>query len=487
MQGNGHRPLWLGLLGLLAIALGLHLWGLGWFNSLVFDEVYYVPFALKYLKLEPLFDAHPPLGKYLIALGIALGQSPANGLGWPTTPVEGQLLSPLSYRWLNALAGTTLPLITALLAFHLSPAYSLGRRLGFSLLAGGLMVVEGLTLVESRLALINIYWVWLGLWGQLCWVRAVGPASVRWRVAAGMALGAAVSVKWNGAGFWLGIVLLEVLWRWRLPPKHVKPSLAWKPLVIYLGLIPLAVYTLLWLPHLWINQVSLIDIHRQLWMAHQTIGDVPDPHPYCSAWYTWPLMLRPVSYFYQRVIGPPPEAILAPELPGGPATYTVQGMGNPILWWLAMAAVLSLGLGQLSRWWGRPGGPLGFALNRYYGKPVAPALPLGQNRARLTGPLPPSPVVSFVLVNYAANWLPWLVVGRCTFLYHALGLVVFGSLALAWLLSRWLLDPRWHYRAMAMAMVLATLWGFWFWLPIWIGLPLSPDALQQRWWLKTWI
>ncbi|MBE9141062.1 dolichyl-phosphate-mannose--protein O-mannosyl transferase, partial [Nodosilinea sp. LEGE 07088] len=39
-----------GLLSLGAIALSLRLTGLGHIHTLVFDEVYYVPFALDYLK-----------------------------------------------------------------------------------------------------------------------------------------------------------------------------------------------------------------------------------------------------------------------------------------------------------------------------------------------------------------------------------------------------------------------------------------------------
>lgn len=98
-----------------------------------------------------------------------------------------------------------------------------------------------------------------------------------------------------------------------------------------------------------------------------------------------------------------------------------------------------------------------------------------------------SPVVSFVLVNYAANWLPWLLVSRCTFLYHALGMAVFGALGLAWLVSRWLLDRRWHFAIAAWVVILTIILGFGFWLPVWIGWPLAPEALKLRWWLKSWI
>ncbi|MEY3299374.1 MAG: Dolichyl-phosphate-mannose-protein mannosyltransferase, partial [Cyanobacteriota bacterium] len=31
------------------MALGLRLWGLGRFNQIIFDEIYYIPFALGYL------------------------------------------------------------------------------------------------------------------------------------------------------------------------------------------------------------------------------------------------------------------------------------------------------------------------------------------------------------------------------------------------------------------------------------------------------
>jgi dolichyl-phosphate-mannose--protein O-mannosyl transferase len=478
-------------LGLFALSLTFHLWGLGWLNSLVFDEIYYVPFGLNYLQGQPFFDAHPPLGKYLIALGMALGQFPASWFNWPSIQLNDQSISPLSYRWLNALTGATLPCLVALLGFYLSAAYGYWRRLVFALLAGVLVLLTGLPLVESRLALINIYWVWFGLLGQFCWIVARGkpgkmqavsvgqvPGDAKlWRVGAGLGLGAAIAVKWNGAGFWLGIVLLELLGQWRRSGQDRKPHLPWPALLVHLGLLPWLTYAVLWIPHLRLNQVSLVEIHRQLWTVHQSIGEATAPHPYCSAWYTWPLMLRPLSYFYEVVSGPMPDSILAPAGRTIPSAYTVQAMGNPLLWWLATAAVLALGAGWVSRRLGKPKWPGKSSSGTFRRNP-----PTGSNDRRRD-----DPVVSFVLVNYASNWLPWMVVGRCTFLYHALGLVVFADLALAWLLSRWLLGHRWHHQALAGLMMLVILWSYWFWLPVFLGLPLSPEALQRRWWLPSWI
>src|SRR5512146_204410 len=76
----------IGLIGIFLISLGLRFWGLGRFNTLVFDEVYYAKFAHQYLSLTPFFDGHPPLSKYIIAAGMWLGskmpfgQTEMNGL-----------------------------------------------------------------------------------------------------------------------------------------------------------------------------------------------------------------------------------------------------------------------------------------------------------------------------------------------------------------------------------------------------------------------
>jgi len=129
-------------------------------------------------------------------------------------------------------------------------------------------------------------------------------------VAAGVSLGAAINVKWNGAGFWLGILLLELA-GWQPVPKH-RQSVPWQALLLYLGIVPLVTYSLLWIPHLRLNQVSFLEIHHQLWTVHQSIGGDGAAHPYCSAWYSWPFMVRPVSYLYQQVVGSRPDAILAP-------------------------------------------------------------------------------------------------------------------------------------------------------------------------------
>ncbi|MEO1132636.1 MAG: phospholipid carrier-dependent glycosyltransferase, partial [Cyanobacteria bacterium J06639_1] len=138
------RGLWIGGAMIFAIALALRLWNLGEFEPPVFDEVYFPRFAENYLDGERLFDAHPPLGKYFIALGIL---------------IFGR--NPIGYRIATALFGALIPvLVTGLL-------YRLTYRRGLALLGGLLMLSDGLFLVESRFGLMNVFLVAFGLLAQI--------------------------------------------------------------------------------------------------------------------------------------------------------------------------------------------------------------------------------------------------------------------------------------------------------------------------------
>ena len=98
------------IIGLFLLSAALRFWGLNRFNTLVFDEVYYAKYGNSYLRHTLFFDSHPPLGKYLIAIGIWI--SKLNFFGDEVqNNLTGSLLSPYSYRWLNALIGSLIPFL----------------------------------------------------------------------------------------------------------------------------------------------------------------------------------------------------------------------------------------------------------------------------------------------------------------------------------------------------------------------------------------
>src|SRR5690606_12566484 len=138
--------------------------------------------------------AHPPLGKWIIALGMGL-LGPGSSTGWRLT---------------TALVGTALVLLLYFFALMAS------RSIVVAALASGLLAIDGLGLVMSRIALLDIslaFFILLGtlfvlldrqrtlpliesrnpdapapLWGRVLWRRP-------WLLAAGVALGAACAVK----------------------------------------------------------------------------------------------------------------------------------------------------------------------------------------------------------------------------------------------------------------------------------------------------
>ena len=122
---------------LVACAAVTRLWRLGLPAEIVFDEVHFVENqARHYLHGESFLDPHPPLDKLVIALGIALfGDHP-----W-------------SWRIGNAVLGIALVAIT----------YLLGRRMFHSRLAAALAAAfvagDGLFIVDSRIAVIDICYV----------------------------------------------------------------------------------------------------------------------------------------------------------------------------------------------------------------------------------------------------------------------------------------------------------------------------------------
>ncbi len=132
------RDLALALL-LVVIAGGLRFWRLEQPNELVFDEVYFVEQGKNYLRGKEFMDPHPPFAKLAIGASVALFGGEASG-----------------YRIFNAVCGTLL----------VGVAYLSGRKLlGDGLAAfvtAAAVAFDGLFIVDSRIAVIDIWYVTFG-------------------------------------------------------------------------------------------------------------------------------------------------------------------------------------------------------------------------------------------------------------------------------------------------------------------------------------
>jgi len=412
------------LLGLALFTILTRFWGLDRLAPIVFDEVYYPKFAQNYLQGEPFFDAHPPLGKYLIALGIHL-------FGY----------NPFGYRCITALAGALVPLVTFGLVYQLDNWQRTSSRLRWAFLAGLFTALDGLLLVESRYGLINIYVVLFGMGSQLCLVVALQPQRRRWLwvIAAAVMLGSAASVKWSGLAYLVGWGSIVILARFKYGQKL---SLAQ---ALTLLIVPFGVYLPIWIPHLLLNpEMNLLEIHQNILAFHQNlgVGKTEPIHPYCSSWWTWLWTIRPISYFYK-------------QLPNG-NVIDVVAMGNPFLAWIGSIAILG-------------GLPFGIWLKT--------------TRQRVF-----DLHSSFYLVtSFAGHLLPWSLSKRCTFIYHYMPASVFAFMSIA-LIVDWLWRQEAKYlKNCARSIVAISIAGWIFWLPFYLGLPISPLEFRLLMWFPSWI
>lgn len=473
---------WIGMTAVFVLSLSLRFWGLSRFNTLVFDEVYYAKFANNYLTQTPFFDGHPPLSKYIIAIGMWIGSHLPFGQD-TVNSFSGSLRSTWSYRWLNALTGAFIPLVVAGIAYQLSYSRS------YAFIAALFAACDGLFLVESRYALNNVYLVIFGLLGQwflLISLQEHGKQRNVWLAVAGVAFGATISVKWNGLWFllgaylmWLCAVVIRGLVKTRRQEINPQRSRANQtPLtqlaqinilqvVLYLAIIPIVVYSIQWIPHLLLNpKPGFWEVQKQILVYHERIGSGANVHPYCSTWYSWLFMLRPLAYFYQVTQNPTaPLTFVGPPLPAayGKVIYDVHAIGNPALWWFSTAAILSLIVLLMQS-------AIAFARKKFS-----------------TYPSTDTWIALYLVINWLANLLPWVRVTRCVFLYHYMGASVFSGLAIAWLVTRWFHSYSLLLRALAITIIFLVLIAFVFWMPIYLGLPLSVEDYKMRMVLRSWI
>ena len=186
---------WVIALGFGTLAALFRFWNLGLPKGKIFDEIYYAADAnsllLSGVEVDAQsgqggFIAHPPVGKWLIAIGIKLFGY--NEFGW---------------RFSAALVGS----ISVVLMYF--TAKKLFNNQMLSIFATVLILADGLHLVHSRTALLDIF---LLLFIQLAVLAFL--SNKYWLT--GLALGLAIATKWNGLYLLLLLALLVLIldFRW---------------------------------------------------------------------------------------------------------------------------------------------------------------------------------------------------------------------------------------------------------------------------------
>jgi len=438
---------------LLLIGSILRFYNLGQIPWPVFDEVFYPVFAFNYLEDKNFFSVHPPLGSYLLSLGIYLYHLLpwTEAISFGITDIED--INPLAFRWVSALSGVMLIYVGYKLALEIF------NQRGFALLVALFLTLDGSLLVDSRFGFINIFFSLFGLMAMLFFIKGIKGNSLSYFALAGFLLGAAVSVKWNGLGFWLSGLLLTL--QFFILHKYITHHRDMKEVITIfhlkaLGLVflfPFAVYLAFWLPDLLHNNSNLIDQHSQMISYHFENTDQKS-HPYSSPWYTWPMMIRPIAYFFES--GAQSGSIIIDV----EVFKAIHLFPNPALNFFSLIAVVILSL----KW-------IGYLSESLGNRKIRDELYLS----------------SFILFGFYANFLPWALASRSTFIYHYQPAAIFSFFALAYFIYRLMQRNTFETRLLYSFTLVLILLSSIYWLPIQLGLEISDESFYSKMWLDSWI
>ncbi|GGS34325.1 phospholipid carrier-dependent glycosyltransferase [Streptomyces parvus] len=513
---------WGGPLLVTLVAGLLRFWKLDQPHAVIFDETYYAKDAWALVNqgyegswpkdvdkqilndpssvpvpTDPGYVVHPPVGKWIIGLGEQL-------FGF----------TPFGWRFMVAVLGTISVLLLCRIGRRLFRSTFLGC------LAGLLLAVDGLHFVMSRTALLDLIVMFFVLAAFGCLVvdrdharRGLAAAlpvdeegvlrpnaqvaeTLRlgrrpWRLAAGVMLGLAFATKWNGLYVLAAFGLMTVLWdvgaRRTAGAVHPYQAVLRRDLIpAFVSTVPVAIVTYVvswtgwivtdkgyyrnwaategkdsswswlfpdWLRSLWHYENQVYDFHVGL-----TSG-----HTYESNPWSWLVLGRPVSYYYEEQTG-------CTESATGKCAAEVLAIGTPLLWWLACFALAYV----VWRWFFRRDWRAGA-----------------------------------IACGVVAGWLPWFFYQeRTIFLFYAVVFVPFLCLAVTMMLGAiagpaagtgaraelglTAQDPTGERRrtlgAIAVGvLVLLIIWNFIYFWPLYTGTSIPEDLWRDRMWLDTWV
>jgi dolichyl-phosphate-mannose-protein mannosyltransferase len=480
--------LWLGPVLVTLVAGWLRFANLGRPDAIVFDETYYVKDALSLLKFgyeqgavegaddlliasdgdvatlqlftgEPSFIVHPPVGKWLIAAGEWMfGATP---FGW---------------RFALALLGTLSVLLLARVVWNLTGSPLWGS------VAGLLLAIDGMAIAMSRTAILDgilAFFVLAGFAAIVAdrrWVRKRPGQRYQgwswwrpWRLVAAVSLGLACGVKWSGIWFFAAFAILTVLWevsRRRRQDRDavlafIKDSIPTAVTMLALGF---AVYLASWYGWFasdggwgrdWAEESGAWNSIRSLWHYHdEMLGfhtGLSSEHSYQSPAWGWFIQARPTSFFYESG---------SQGCTSGTCAQEVIALGNPVIWWAAILAMLH----QTWRW---------FAARDWRS--------------------------GAVLLGLVAGWVPWLFYSeRTMFAFYSVVFLPFMIAALTLSLAA-IANPigaktlaqakslRTSRLGFVVAFLLVCVGVSWFFYPIWSAELIDTSAWTNRMWLPTWI
>ena len=400
-----------------------------------FDEFHYVPSAKQYLEMKENQNwEHPPLGKEIMAAGIAL---------WGDRPI--------GWRYMSTVFGSL-----TLVAMYLW-GFALFRDRKSALWVALITVSNQLLYVQARIGMLDTFMFAFVAWGMAAFTAAWDPELPartlrRLLIFAGIMFGLATACKWWAVIPWfltIGLVIvIRLLQYWKTSFGEATredwyQADLWKGLrfvdfILALVIIPLAAYFVAFIPLFMTpgkghGVLDFIEIQKRMYDGQLR---VVTSHPYMSQWTDWAILKRPIWYAFDKE-GMPDQWVRGVIL-----------LGNPLMMWTGLAAVL------VCIWsWIR-------------------------NRSR---------EAFLITVCYGAFYLCWMAIPRKVsfyYYYYPAGMVL--SFALAHVFRE--AEKEQPKMEFASLVYLAVSFGFFaYFFPILAALRISSDSFQKWMWFSSWI
>ncbi len=392
-----------------------------------FDEIYHPRTAYEHIhNIKPYENTHPPLGKLIIAIGIKLfGMNP---FGWRIMGnLFGIAMVPIMYVFGKRLFRSTHLAFMAAFLFTFDFMHFAQTRIAtidtygvFFIMLMFYFMYKYMTMsfyrVPLRKTLLPLFLsgLFFGIGAASKWIVLYGGAGLavlffaslygRFREyqAAGDALQAEGQQEGRSGGggrrknalLWitdadqtgggdndpaLQRIALERVRRlfW---PSLIKTVLWCIPFFV---IIPGIIYSASFIPYMTVpgegfSLDHLIQYQKDMWDYHSKLVAT---HGFASPWWEWPFIVKPIWFYSGQAL-----------LPAGQVSSIVS-MGNPLVWWLGLVAVIIVTVLAIRR--------------REKGMIV-------------------------ILTAFCSQYLPWMLVTRLTFIYHYFAMVPFIVLCLVY-------------------------------------------------------
>ena len=390
----------------------------------MFDEIYHGRTGYEFLHgLQTYETTHPHFGKILISIGIALfGMNP---FGWRVmSALFGIFIIGIMYLFAKKLFGNTFlaTATTGLFTFDFMH-YTLSRISTIDIFAAFFILLMYYFMYEYMVKNHSFDYSKMKLSKDYLLPLAF----------CGISMAFGIATKWTGVYAGLG---LAVLFFWytltHFPGKQTIGLFGF--CCIFFLLIPMLVYTLSFIPVVGYDNSGLIkrtiDGSLSMFRYHsQLVAE----HYYSSPFYEWPVIWMPLLYANDAV--------------NSTHVSAVSCMGNPAVWWPGIICSL-------------------FVLYRWVFKKEKKA--------------------GFLFIAYAAQYIPWMSIGRITFIYHYFPAILFVILMIGYTMQYLMEHFKYGKRTITVYLGIVLV-VFLIFFPVISGIPVSTEWGMKLRLLKDWI